>query len=91
MERNREGGGGWEGKRKGGRVGGQETGSHTLNLSVFLQICSQSHLWCAQLQGSAGQVGQGPSLGGVGPSLVVSSSLPFSEVPLPLNLFPPAV
>lgn len=44
-----------------------------LGLSMSLQVCSQPHLWCAQLQGSAGQVGRVPSLGGGGPCLAVSS------------------
>lgn len=44
-------------------------------LSMSLQVCSQPHLWCAQLQGSAGQVGWVPSLGGGGPRLAVSSHI----------------
>lgn len=76
-------------KKKGGRRKERWEGrggglaDTPLSLSVSLQICSQPHLRCAQLQGSAGQVGQGPSLGGVGPCLAVLSSLPFSEMPLP--------
>lgn len=51
----------WERQREEGTSGlerGSEAGPRQkLRLHLCPQVCSQPHLWCAQLQGPAGQVG----------------------------------
>lgn len=49
---------GVEGWREGGSLG---PGEEILRPHLSLQVCSQPHLRCAQLQGPAGQVGQNPA------------------------------